>query len=76
METPAGLAVWREQLTPVFQLIDLMELECLEAVASGDSYGECCETLVRALGEAAAIPYAGAMLGRWLGNGWITKLIT
>ena len=75
LDTPAGLAVWREELTPVFQSIDLIELACLELVSRGANYGDCCEALIAELGEAQAIPYAGAMLGRWLGSGWIAKLI-
>ena len=70
----AGLAVWREGLTPVFQSIDAAELASLELTRKGASYGECCENLVELLGEEQAIPFAGAMLGRWLANGWIAAL--
>ncbi|MFN2098901.1 putative DNA-binding domain-containing protein [Altererythrobacter sp. MF3-039] len=72
---PAGLAVWREDLTPVFQSIDLSELGCLELIVKDGSYGDCCTRLVERLGEEEAIPFAGTMLGRWLANGWIAALI-
>lgn len=75
LAAPAGLAVWREDLTPVFQSLDPSELVCLDLVAQGGSYGDCCGTLVERLGEEEALPFAGAMLGRWLVNGWIAELI-
>lgn len=71
---PRGLVVWREALTPVFTTVDAIELECLERVASGASYGEVCALLVERLGEADAIARAGGLLGRWLANGWIADL--
>lgn len=71
---PHGLVVWRERLTPVFRTIAAAELACLDAVAGGGTYGAACDLLVENLGEAEATQFAGSMLGRWLGDGWITAV--
>lgn len=74
-DAPRGLVVWRERLTPVFRTVAAAELACLEAVAGGASYGAACDLLVERLGEEEATQFAGSMLGRWLGDGWITAVV-
>jgi hypothetical protein len=64
-----GCVVWRQELRPVFALIDATEGTMLERMLGGAAYGDACATLAEAIGSDAAVELAGAMLGRWIHNG-------
>ncbi|QZD87329.1 DNA-binding domain-containing protein [Qipengyuania psychrotolerans] len=65
--------VWREGERPVFILIQEEEGDALSAMMQDATYGEACEMLVDRMGEEQAITLAGAMLGRWLSEGLVTR---
>lgn len=71
----ACAVVWREAHRPVFILVPAAEGAALEAMLGGASYGDTCAIMAEMLGEEAAIPAAGAMLGRWLREGMIEALV-
>ncbi len=74
LENPVGLVVWREDLTPAFLTIDENELDCLSLIHSGGTYGQACALLAERLGDEQGIGLAGAMLGRWLMQGWLAGI--
>lgn len=71
---PKGCVVWREDLRPLFALVDSAELEALESMINGGSYAQACGRMVDRLGEAKALQLAGEMLVRWLANGWMQAI--
>ena len=73
---PKHCLVWRENLTPVFCLLDTVEGEALLSMRSGSSYGEVCTRLADSLGEGEAIRHGGAMLGHWLALGLVSAVIS
>lgn len=74
LETPANLLVWREGLRPVFRSASHEESACLERLRSGDSFGNVCELLAEERQDDSAASEAGAMLGRWIGEGLIVSV--
>lgn len=74
LDHPHSAVVWREGERPVFVLRPAGEGEALASFGAGASFGEVCADLIAALGEDAAIAEAGAMLARWVGEGWIERL--
>ena len=68
------MIVWREAERPVFMAVTRAEGDALAAMIAGGSYGEACAAMVEALGQEQAVETAGAMLGRWLGEGLVEGL--
>lgn len=71
---PAPMLAWREGLRPTFMFLTKSEGQALGLMLDGVCYGEMVECLANAIGEEEAVMQAGAMLGRWLGNGLIAGL--
>jgi len=74
MPAPRPMIVWREDLRPTFMPVGDAEGHGLGEMVRGASYGEMVESLARQIGDEDAVMQAGAMLGRWLGNGLIAGL--
>lgn len=74
LDTPATVIVWREAERPVFMAVTRAEGDALASMIAGGSYGEACAAMVEALGHEQAVETAGAMLGRWLGEGLVEGL--
>jgi hypothetical protein len=70
----APLCVWRKDLSPQFQLLDSNEWDALSLMASGATFGQLCQTLTEKLGEDEAVPLAGTLLGRWIGEAMVTAI--
>ena len=70
LDQPAGLIVWREGLSPVFQRIEALEAECIWQMQAGESFSALCEFMLAERGEAG-IAEAGTMLGNWIARGHI-----
>lgn len=66
--------VWRAGERPVFVLRPAWEGEALVGFRAGASFGAVCAAMIDTLGEEAAVAEAGAMLARWVGEGWIERL--
>ena len=72
---PAMLTVWRQDLMPRFQTIELREHEALVLAREGASFGKICAELAKSSPtpeEPAAD--AGAMLGRWISEGLLVGI--
>lgn len=74
LDTPATLIVWRDGLQPRFRVLEHEEAMALAALRDGRTLGDICESLVPLHGEEQAAAEAGAMLGRWIGDGMIARL--
>jgi hypothetical protein len=71
---PAGIRVWRNHLVPHFRVIDADELDLINALHAGESFGEVCARFGQCVGEAAAVARAGSLLGTWLADGMIAGI--
>lgn len=71
---PTPMLAWREGLRPTFMSLTKSEGQALGLMLDGVCYGAMVECLANAIGEEEAVMQAGAMLGRWLGNGLIAGL--
>lgn len=71
LPAPVSMIVWREDLRPTFMPIGDAEGYGLGEMMRGASYGEMVDSLAGKIGDEDAVMQAGAMLGRWLGNGLI-----
>lgn len=74
LDTSATLIVWRDGLQPRFRVLVEAEAQALSALREGRTLGDICESLIPFHGEEAAAAQAGAMLGRWIGDGMIAGL--
>ncbi|MXO97220.1 hypothetical protein GRI34_12405 [Erythrobacter aquimaris] len=74
LDTPATVIVWREAERPVFLAVTQAEGDALASMIAGASYGQACAAMAEALGQEQAVETAGAMLGRWLGEGLVEGL--
>jgi hypothetical protein len=74
LDAPGRVAVRREGERPVFVRVDQHEALALAAMMNGASFGDACEALADAVGEAGAAQLAGASIGRWLGRGWVARI--
>nr|WP_247715056.1 DNA-binding domain-containing protein [Qipengyuania mesophila] len=66
--------VWREDERPVFVLRPEWEGSAIDAFHAGASWGDVCAAMFASLGEDRAIAEAGAMLARWVAEGWIEAI--
>jgi hypothetical protein len=71
-----ALIVWRDHHASRFRAIDRNELQALLLMRSGIGFAELCAELVTSLGEDDGIACAGACLGRWIGDGMISRITT
>lgn len=74
LDVPQIAVVWREGECPAFVLRPEREGRALESFRAGARWGEVCGTLAAALGEEKGIAEAGAMLARWVAEGWIEEV--
>lgn len=74
LEKASTAIVWREGERPVFLLVPEVEGDALSAMLAGATYGDACQKMVSAIGQDRAVETAGAMLGRWLGEGLVAGL--
>lgn len=74
LDAPSTLIVWRDGLQPRFKMLAEPEALVLAALRSDRTLGDICESLIPVYGEGAAAAQAGAMLGRWIGDGMIASL--
>lgn len=68
---PAAMLVWRQQFTPCFRTIELIERDALELISAGATFGALCLALIEKCGEEAGVAQAGALLGQWIKDGLI-----
>ncbi len=71
LESPLGVAVWREALSPRFRTLRAAEYGSLRRAREGASFGELCADLATGFpGEdEAAAAFAGGLLAGWLSEG-------
>lgn len=68
---PAAIIVWRQGFVSCFRTAEPGEAEAIERVRGGMSFGALCAMMVERLGEEQGVSAAGALLGRWIGDGLI-----
>lgn len=66
-----GAIVWREDERPVFVLRPAWEAQALERFQTGETFAQVCAAMIAVLGEETAVAEAGAMLARWIAEGWV-----
>jgi hypothetical protein len=69
------LRVWRQGERVRYQAISRLEREALAAVQARETFGEVCERLASARGEADAAPEAAALLSSWVSDGLLARLL-
>ncbi len=74
LDAPATLIVWRDGLQPRFRVLTEVEAIAMTALRAGRTLGAICENMVPTYGEEQAATEAGAMLGRWIGDGMIADI--
>lgn len=74
LDAPQLAVVWREGERPVFVLRPEWEGSAINAFGADASWGEVCGTLASSLGEERGIVEAGAMLARWVAEGWVEAI--
>ena len=73
LETRAVLSVWRHDLMPRFCTITDAEQRALELASVGEPFAGICAAVFPDAEVAAAV---GAMLGRWIGDGIVTRIVS
>lgn len=68
---PVTMIVWRKDLVSCFRTAEAGEGRALELAKGGATFAELCAVLIEALGEEEGVATAGALLGRWIGDGLI-----
>ena len=66
--------VWRKDLNSHYRSLELAEYAAIQAVISGDSFGELCENLQENATEEVATMQAAQYLASWLNGGLITAM--
>jgi hypothetical protein len=70
------LLVWRPALEVRYRPVATGELSALQGALNGDSFAQLCEREADRHGAATAMPRMAALLGQWLGEGLIGRIIT
>jgi len=71
---PGTVLVWRQGFEPVMRRADADEVTILQQSLAGHSFAQICDDLAAAGDAAAAVTRAGTALGRWLGEGLISRI--
>lgn len=69
LDAPAGLIVWRNDMTPEFRSAEPLEIEALSLLARGQTFAAMCEAVAEKGGDADVI---GRYLARWLGDALVS----
>ncbi len=72
LAAPAGLVVWRHDLTPEFRSADPLEVEALGILARGQSFATMCAALVE---KGSGVDKIGSYLSRWLSDRIVSALV-
>jgi len=70
-ERPVGWAVWRYDLTTFFRSLSAHEAGALEALLSGASLAETCESLCDWIEPGRVAVEIATLLQQWIREGWI-----
>lgn len=68
---PGAVAVWRCVWRCEFRHLDVNEATALGWMRDGMTFGALCEAMVDRLGVERGVAQAGALLGRWVGDGMV-----
>jgi hypothetical protein len=68
----AELIIWRPDLSPRFRTLAPMEAHALKLALAGATFGDICRSRATEMAEDDAVAEAGAMLGQWLRDGFVT----
>lgn len=71
---PHAMLVWRENLRPMFRLVDAPDAEALALARAGKPFGDICALLAERFGPDEGVARAGNSLGQWLQDGLIVAL--
>ena len=71
---PATIIVWRQNFVSCFRTAEPGEGRALDLARNGANFGALCAALIEDLGEEHGVAAAGAMLGRWIGDGLIIAI--
>lgn len=72
---PGSYLVWRNDGTACFRTIDAVEASALVAMRAGTRFGTLCADMASITDETHAVRTAGALLGRWLGDGLVAAVV-
>jgi Putative DNA-binding domain len=73
--TETFIRVWRQNLRVFHRAIDRTEHAALDALSKGATFADMCEPIAAALGEAAGVERAVALLQGWLADGLLTACV-
>ncbi len=71
---PATMIVWRKDFVSCYRTAEAGEGRALDLARNGASFGALCAALIDELGEETGVAAAGALLGRWIGDGLIVAI--
>ncbi len=71
---PAMMLVWRKHHVSCFRTAEAGEAKAIALAQAGASFAAICAALIEELGEDEGVASAGALLGRWIGDGLIVAI--
>jgi hypothetical protein len=71
-----GYVVWRAGYKPRFRVAEVREYRALSALYLGVPFAHVCASIERQVGQGRAIDTAGRMLGRWISDGLVARVLT
>jgi hypothetical protein len=71
---PTRLRVWRRAERVFHRTVEPLEMELLERLRGGATFGALCERLAETVGEAEAPARAAGLLASWVGDGLLAPL--
>jgi hypothetical protein len=71
---PAMMLVWRRDHVSCFRTAEPGEARVIDLARDGASFAAICAALIEELGEEQGVAAAGALLGRWIGDGLIVAI--
>jgi Putative DNA-binding domain len=75
-DEPLACHVYRDGEQPAFITAPAFENPALDAMVNGAHFGDILDILLTLRSQESAVADAGAMLGRWLNNGFVIGLRT
>ncbi len=69
---PTVIRVWRQDLRVFHRPVDVTESAALDALTSGATFAETCESIAAVAGDAPPADRAVALLHNWLADGLLT----
>ena len=72
---PAGMLIWRQEFSPCFRTIEVIEQQALDCIRVDASFSALCASLIAAHGESKGVAHAAGLLSQWLRDGVVVGVV-